>query len=79
MTDDTIVIASARRTPIGAFQGALSPVPAPDLGATAASAAARMITKIANIRPSMPSPLKRLKATKLMFAAFRIISIPNNT
>ena len=30
---DAIVIAAARRTPIGAFQGALAPVPAPDLGA----------------------------------------------
>jgi acetyl-CoA C-acetyltransferase len=47
MSDDSIVIASARRTPIGAFQGALSPVPAPDLGATAASAA----IEDAGIRP----------------------------
>ena len=39
MTENAIVIASARRTPIGAFQGAISPVPAPDLGATAAAAA----------------------------------------
>ncbi|KPK57974.1 MAG: acetyl-CoA C-acyltransferase [Gammaproteobacteria bacterium] len=38
MTDE-IVIAAARRTPIGAFQGALAPVSAPDLGATAAAAA----------------------------------------
>ena len=38
MTEE-IVIAAARRTPIGAFQGALSPVSAPDLGATAAAAA----------------------------------------
>jgi len=36
---DAIVIAAARRTPIGAFQGALAPVHAPDLGATAAAAA----------------------------------------
>jgi acetyl-CoA C-acetyltransferase len=36
---DAIVIAAARRTPIGAFQGALAPVPAPDLGATAIAAA----------------------------------------
>ncbi len=39
MTNDPIVIAAARRTPIGAFQGALSPVSATDLGATAAAAA----------------------------------------
>jgi acetyl-CoA C-acetyltransferase len=38
MTDE-IVIAAAKRTPIGAFQGALAPVSAPDLGATAAAAA----------------------------------------
>jgi len=36
---DAVVIAAARRTPIGAFQGALAPVPAPDLGATAMAAA----------------------------------------
>ncbi len=36
---DAIVIAAARRTPIGAFQGALAPVKAPDLGATATAAA----------------------------------------
>ena len=35
MSDDNIVIAAAKRTPIGAFQGALSPVSAPDLAATA--------------------------------------------
>jgi acetyl-CoA C-acetyltransferase len=39
MSDQTVVIAAARRTPIGAFQGALSPVAAPALGATAAAAA----------------------------------------
>ena len=39
MTSEPIVIVAARRTPIGAFQGALSPVAAPDLGATAIAAA----------------------------------------
>jgi acetyl-CoA C-acetyltransferase len=39
MSKDTIVIAAARRTPIGAFQGALSPVPAPQLAAAAIGAA----------------------------------------
>ncbi|HEX5460014.1 MAG TPA: acetyl-CoA C-acyltransferase [Steroidobacteraceae bacterium] len=34
-----VVIVSARRTPIGAFQGALAPVTAPQLGAVAAKAA----------------------------------------
>ena len=32
---DPVVIVGARRTPMGAFQGALSSLPAPDLGATA--------------------------------------------
>jgi acetyl-CoA C-acetyltransferase len=39
MSKDTIVIAAARRTPIGAFQGGLSPVTAPQLAATAIRAA----------------------------------------
>ncbi|MGD8978396.1 MAG: acetyl-CoA C-acyltransferase [Gammaproteobacteria bacterium] len=39
MSEEAIVIVAARRTPIGSFQGALSTVPAPDLGATAAAAA----------------------------------------
>jgi acetyl-CoA C-acetyltransferase len=41
MSKDTIVIAAARRTPIGAFQGALSPLPAPQLAAAAIGAALR--------------------------------------
>ena len=39
MSKDTIVIAAARRTPIGAFQGALGAVTAPQLAATAIRAA----------------------------------------
>ena len=39
MSEESIVIVSARRTPIGSFQGSLSTVPAPELGATAAAAA----------------------------------------
>ena len=39
MSNAPIVIASARRTPIGAFQGALSPVAAPELSAVATRAA----------------------------------------
>ena len=35
MKSDSIIIAAARRTPLGAFQGALSEVPAPELAATA--------------------------------------------
>ncbi|HEX9773215.1 MAG TPA: acetyl-CoA C-acyltransferase, partial [Steroidobacteraceae bacterium] len=36
---DEIVIAAARRTPIGAFQGAFSPVKSTELGGVAAAAA----------------------------------------
>ncbi|GAA0308528.1 thiolase family protein [Psychrobacter aestuarii] len=39
MSHDAVVIVSGARTPMGAFQGALSPVPAPTLGAAAISAA----------------------------------------
>ena len=39
MSSDSIVIASARRTPVGAFQGALSDATAPQLGAAAIAAA----------------------------------------
>ncbi len=39
MSTDPVVIVAARRTPIGAFQGALSDVSATDLGANALSAA----------------------------------------
>src|SRR5690554_5839239 len=38
MTEEVFIVA-ARRTPIGAFQGALSPLSAPQLGAVAAQAA----------------------------------------
>src|SRR5215510_1322416 len=39
MSDSNVVIVSAKRTPIGAFQGALAPVTAPQLGSVAAKAA----------------------------------------
>ena len=39
MSSDAIVIVAAKRTPIGAFQGALSGATAPQLGATAIAAA----------------------------------------
>jgi acetyl-CoA C-acetyltransferase len=39
MSDSSVVIVSARRTPIGAFQGALAPATAIDLGAAAIRAA----------------------------------------
>jgi len=39
MSDHNVVIVSAKRTPIGAFQGVLSPATAPQLGTAAAKAA----------------------------------------
>ncbi len=39
MSDHSVVIVSARRTPIGAFQGVFAPVTAPQLGTAAAKAA----------------------------------------
>ncbi len=39
MDQDPIVIVGARRTPMGAFQGALSAMPATALGAAAIAAA----------------------------------------
>jgi acetyl-CoA C-acetyltransferase len=39
MSEHNVVIVSARRTPIGAFQGVLSPATAPQLGTAAAKAA----------------------------------------
>jgi len=48
MSDQNIVIVSAKRTPMGAFLGALAPVTAPDLGA----AAARAAIEAAGIQPS---------------------------
>ena len=47
MSDKDVVIASAVRTPIGSFQGALSSLSAPDLGAVAI----REAVKRAGARP----------------------------
>ncbi|MGI9308482.1 MAG: acetyl-CoA C-acetyltransferase, partial [Gammaproteobacteria bacterium] len=38
MSQDSVVIVAAKRTPIGSFQGTLSPAAAPDLSATATRA-----------------------------------------
>jgi acetyl-CoA C-acetyltransferase len=47
MSDHDVVIVSAKRTPIGAFQGVLTPATAPQLG----TAAARAAIEAAGIRP----------------------------
>jgi acetyl-CoA C-acetyltransferase len=48
MTDQDVVILAAQRTPIGAFQGALAPLTAPQLGA----AAARAAIEVAGVAPA---------------------------
>ena len=48
MSDHEVVIVSAKRTPIGAFQGVFAPVTAPQLG----SAAARAAVAAAGIQPA---------------------------
>ena len=48
MSDQHVVIVSAKRTPIGAFQGVLAPATAPQLGAAAAKAA----IEAAGIKPA---------------------------
>lgn len=50
MSSDSVVIVSAQRTPIGAFQGVLAPVTAPQLG----SAALRGALKSAQLPPDSP-------------------------
>src|SRR6201996_1112090 len=47
MSDHDVVIVSAKRTPIGAFQGVLSPLTAPQLG----SAAIKAAVEAAGIKP----------------------------
>jgi acetyl-CoA C-acetyltransferase len=39
MTEDFVVIVGAKRTPMGAFQGELAAIPAPELGAVAITSA----------------------------------------
>lgn len=48
MSDDPIVIVSAARTPMGGFQGELSPLTAPQLGSAAIKAALERSTLAAN-------------------------------
>ncbi|HUN75191.1 MAG TPA: acetyl-CoA C-acyltransferase [Steroidobacteraceae bacterium] len=50
---DAVVIVAARRTPIGAFQGALAPVSAPQLGA----AAVRAALEDSGLQPQEPQEL----------------------
>jgi acetyl-CoA C-acetyltransferase len=60
MSEHNVVIVSAKRTPIGAFQGVLSPVTAPQLGTAAARAATRHLPgkprSAPAFRPACPPP-----------------------
>ena len=85
MSDQNVVIVSARRTPIGAFQGVLSPVTAPRLGAAAAKAA----IESAGIGPAdveetifgcvLPAGLGQAPARQAAIAAGVPVSTPATT
>ncbi|MGF1510401.1 MAG: thiolase family protein [Myxococcota bacterium] len=80
-----VVILSARRTPIGAFQGALAAVPAPALGV----AAARAALTSANVEPDqvdevfigcvLPANLGQAPARQVSLGAGIPDSVPCNT
>ena len=75
MNDDPVVIVGGARTPMGGFQGDLSDVPAPDLGATAIRAA----LKRAGIAPDavdevvmgvgLPAGMRQAPARQAAFGA----------
>jgi acetyl-CoA C-acetyltransferase len=85
MSDQNVVIVSARRTPIGAFQGVLSPVTAPQLGAAAAKGA----IESAGIKPGdveetifgcvLPAGLGQAPARQAAIAAGVPVSTPATT
>src|SRR5512140_2798309 len=82
---EPLVIAAARRTPIGAFQGALSGLTAPQLGAEAARAA----MADARVGPDafdevifgcvLPAGLGQAPARQVAIAAGIALSIPATT
>lgn len=85
MSDQNVVIVSARRTPIGAFQGVFTPVTAPQLGAAAAKAA----IESAGIKPGdveetifgcvLPAGLGQAPARQAAIAAGVPVSTPATT
>lgn len=85
MSDRNVVIVSARRTPIGAFLGALAPATAPQLGATAAKAA----IESAGIKPGdiqevilgcvLPAGLGQAPARQAALAAGVPMQVPATT
>lgn len=85
MTPDDVVIVSARRTPIGSFQGALAPMSATQLGAVAIAAA----VKSAGIEASeiqevimgcvLPAGLGQSPARQASLGAGIPVSVPTTT
>src|SRR5687767_10620704 len=85
MSDQNVVVVSARRTPIGAFLGALAPATAPQLG----SAAAKAAIESAGIKPSdiqevilgcvLPAGLGQAPARQAAIGAGVPMSVPATT
>jgi acetyl-CoA C-acetyltransferase len=85
MSDSEVVILSAKRTPIGAFQGALLPLTAVQLGA----AAARAAIQAASVNPAelqeiimgcvLPAGLGQAPARQAAIAAGVPVSVPATT
>ena len=85
MADHNVVIVSAKRTPIGAFQGVFSPVTAPQLGAAAAQGALEAAgIKGADIQEVifgcvLPAGLGQAPARQAAIAAGVPVSVPSTT
>ena len=85
MTPDDVVIVSAKRTPIGSFQGAFAPMAATQLGAVAAAAA----IQAAGITPAdvqevimgcvLPAGLGQSPARQASLAAGVPVGVPTTT
>ena len=85
MTQDPVVIVSASRTPMGGFMGALSAVPAPQLGATAIRAALESAGLAAGdvdeaiMGCVLPAALGQAPARQAALAAGLDLSVPCTT
>jgi acetyl-CoA C-acetyltransferase len=85
MSDHNVVIVSAKRTPLGAFQGVLAPVTAPQLGAAAARAAVESAgIKGADIQEVifgcvLPAGLGQAPARQAAIGAGVPVSVPATT
>jgi acetyl-CoA C-acetyltransferase len=85
MSDHNVVIVSARRTPIGAFQGVLAPATAPQLG----TAAARAAIEAAGLKPAdiqevlfgcvLPAGLGQAPARQAALGAGVPVGVPATT